>query len=67
MQARGSKLKAQCYNKVVCPNYMHPAYNSTYFAKAAAVPTKRKKYAIDCKMQGWSPLTLRRMLLSIAA
>lgn len=32
---RGWKIKAQCYNKVLCPHYMHGACNSTHFVKAA--------------------------------
>ena len=43
---RGSKFKAQCYDKVVCPNCLHSSCNSTWFVRAAAALTKsRKKYA----------------------
>lgn len=37
--------KAQCYDKGVCPNFIHTAAASTQFEWAAAVCTKRK-YAI---------------------
>ena len=36
----------RCLSPVVCPNWMHTACNSTYFIRAAAVRTKRKKYVI---------------------
>lgn len=37
--ARGSKFKADCYDKVLCPNCMHTTCNSTYFVMAAALCT----------------------------
>lgn len=42
-RARGSKFSAQCYDKVVCPSYMHTTWNSMYFVRAAAVRSYSKK------------------------
>lgn len=42
-RAIGSKFSAQCYDKVVCPSYMHTAWNSMYFVRAAAIPSQSKK------------------------
>lgn len=48
VRAGGSKFKAHCYDKVVCPTCVRTECNSMYFVRVAAVFTKRgkEKYVI---------------------